>query len=303
METRLKPRKVVRKKLRCFISAPFGCNTDPIAFALEEVGVKPFRIDESEGARTVVDSIRQSIAEADFVCAFFPRNFTSTTTFFELGAAVGAGVSTLIMVESGVKVPVDLVGLPTVQVDLANPETFRTAVRGFVSSFEKPLALVPTRGSSVERKISPAKALVELHTLAEDDPRQFEEFVANLFREAGFNSAVELGHEGVDMALWVDRLGPTMGNLVLVEVKFRKLHANEWNEVATKLRHYLLGAGSLCGVLVTRDCLPPTVPAVTPTMPLIMTFSVDELITLMGKAQFTDTLIARRNLAVHGKMG
>ena len=47
----------------------------------------------------------------------------------------------------------------------------------------------------------------------------------------------------------------------------------------------------------------PTVPAVTPTMPLIMTFSVDELITLMGKAQFTDTLIARRNLAVHGKMG
>lgn len=304
MEKRRKPISAAKKKLRCFISAPFGCNTDPISEALAEAGVKPFRIDEIIPDRTVVDTISDGIASSDFVCAFFPRNFSSTTTFFELGAAIGARVPTLVLIESGVSVPSDLVGLLTVQVDLANPDTLRTAVRGFVASFDKPQSKSAPLRPRTERKIDSAKAVVEFRALPENEPHRFEEFIGELFRDAGFKTAVEIGPDnGVDMALWIDRLGPIMGTLVLVEVKSQRVRPNDWNEIIDRLRTYLLGAGSYCGVVITRDRLPPGVPAVTPAMPLVMTFSADEVIALLGRARFTDELITRRNLAVHGKMG
>lgn len=294
------------RKLECFISAPFGCNTDSLRDTLTSVGVRTFRIDDLSPAIRVVEAVSAAMERADFVCAFFPAKFPTTSTLFELGAAFGAKRPTLILKEEGVALPFDLVGLRIVQVDLGKPETIATAVRGFISSLNKAPVPYSAVGPGGTHRIDAAKArnaLRQISTGAESFA-EFEHFIAQLFREAGFATAVEdeVTDTGVDIALWIDRLDPIVGNPVLVEVKASRFDHRKWKADTEQLRKYLLNAGAHCGLLITRDSLPADIPEVTPSMPLIMTFSADELIRALGEGNFVQRIIERRNRAVHGRV-
>src|SRR5258706_4549498 len=125
------------EQLRCFISAPFGCNVDVVITALNGAGIHSFRTDEIRLGDSWIGAIRKNIEDSDFVCVVLANSFENSATLFELVAAVGAGLPVLILVEDKVRLPSDLASLLYVRVALDKPETVRTAVHGFVRSFRK----------------------------------------------------------------------------------------------------------------------------------------------------------------------
>jgi len=295
------------RPLRCFISAPFGRNVDVVIKALTEAGVQSVRVDEIGLGESWVGGIQRNIEQSDFACVVLANGCENSSMLFELGAAVGVGLPILLLVENNVRFPSDLRGLLYIRVSLDKPETVSTAVHGFLRSIRKG---DPTREDTEHippKRISRSRALIELQSVKRavggNRARRFEEFVASLFQKANVQVAAEPGSpdRGVDLAIWLDEVERVLGNPILIELKLRRFSRTDWRDTAEQFRRVLLAANVRYGVLISAEPLPPEVPQVSPEIPTVMTFDIDELISLLAAGSFGKELIRRRNAAVHGR--
>lgn len=302
-------KKGLRKpKLSCFVSAPFGCNIEVVVNILNEAGVQTRRADIFTSGEPTFEAIRKSIVSADFACVFLTGAENSQNQLFELGAAFGAGIPSVVLLDAEARLPSDLRGVMYARVSLSKPETVRTAVNGFLRTLKRGERLSPVARKGRERKINRSRALLEYETLRKSaGPERtfaFERFVASLFEKANINVVLEPSQtdRGVDLALWLDDVDQIIGNPILVELKFRTT-IESWKEASNKMQKFLQIGQSPCGLIISGDKLPPTVPPVLSSMPLVMFFSIDDIIKLLAGGKLGSELIRRRNLAVHGMVG
>jgi hypothetical protein len=238
----LKPRH--GSKLRCFISAPFGCDVESVVRALRTYNIECRRLDTARLGRSLSQTVAGEIRRADFLCGVFPEEHDISSTLFEVGFAMGAGIPVIILAEIAVKLPSDFASLPYGRMALSDSRTVLTAIRGLLRSLQqkkrrvKDQKLRPvlpaeegqlgpeTAGESRPRSKVPGvdkeRALERLHQLATStEPssgKMFEEFIAQLFREAGLLVAAQPGpaDRGVDLAIWLDDVATALANPILV---------------------------------------------------------------------------------------
>jgi Restriction endonuclease len=308
---------------RCFISAPFGVDVSAVLDVLNERGIRARRLDSLRAGRSITSVIKSELHRSDFVCVILPRSADSASTLFELGVAVGLGKPTMVLAEQDVAIPVDLSDWPFGRISLDKPDTVRVAVNSLMQNLQRKaraaterafqpevaaasyasppprLERVPEQAFDREQAFS---ELGEIKMLSPADrAHKFQRFVSSLFEKAGIPVALESGHSdrGIDLAFWLDEVSRVIVNPIFVEVKTR-LSANSWKESSDQLFHYLTAMRGQCGLLITLELPPSDTPRFTPTLPLIVTLTAEELVSLLWSRQLGRELIRIRNRAVHG---
>src|ERR1700719_2934741 len=135
VQPELKPRH--GSKLRCFISAPFGCDVESVVNALHTYDVESRRLDTVRLGRSLTESVAGEIRRADFVCGVFPDEYNIDSTMFELGFAMGAGIPVIILAEAKIALPSDVAGLRYGRMSLSDSRTVLTAIRGLLRSLQR----------------------------------------------------------------------------------------------------------------------------------------------------------------------
>lgn len=308
---------------RCFISAPFGVDVSAVLDVLHERGIHARRLDSLRARSSITSVIKSELDRSDFVCVILPRAANSASTLFELGVAVGLGKPTMVLAEQDVVMPVDVADWPFGRISLDKPDTIRVAVNSLLQNLERkrrplrekaPQPAVtaqtypsppPQLGRVPEQAFDREQAfaqLREIKTLSPTDRApKLETFVSSLFEKVGIPAALESGRpdRGIDLAFWLDEVSRVIANPIFVEVNTR-LSPNSWKESSDRLSHYLTAMRGQCGLLVTLEPPPPDIPRFTPTLPIIVTLSAEELVSLLWNRRLGKELIRIRNRAVHG---
>src|ERR1700682_3630212 len=86
----------------CYVSTPFGVNTDSLSRALAERGIEATRLDNLTPGSEIPSVARAAVKEADFVCAVLPVGMPYGNVLFELGIAAGLGKPLFLIVDPGV---------------------------------------------------------------------------------------------------------------------------------------------------------------------------------------------------------
>ncbi len=323
MSSLIARRKDKQRFRKCFISAPFGCDVGKLVEVIDELGIRVRRLDSLRPGKSITAALKDELKRTDFVCVVLANDYNNSSNLYELGMAIGAGKPTMILAEPEVVVPIDLADWPFGRISLTKPDTIRVAVRPLLHNLERATQEAIRRKSAPqtageerldssvrlervpEGQFNKEEAVSELQTIREltskDRGRVFEKFVGTLLGRAGIPVALEYEQRdrGVDLAFWLDDVSRVISNPILAEIKTR-VDAYSWQEQSAQLIHYLSAMKSQCGVLITLEEGPPDLPRFTPSIPMVVRFSAEELVSLLWNKGLGEEIIRFRNQAVHG---
>jgi hypothetical protein len=127
--------------------------------------------------------------------------------------------------------------------------------------------------------------------------------VADLFRKVGIMASSAPGPEAPrrpDLAIWIDETQSIFGNPILAEVKAGQLSQAPIDEAYHQLSQSLIRARARLGLLIYRDRAGARFKVAATRLPLVICFSIEELIDSLRLGTFTEALIAIRNRAMRG---
>src|SRR3712207_2012720 len=122
------------RPLSCFISAPFGLNTESLEEILRSRGFLPRRLDDLESGSDVLGDLVTEIKQSDLVLAVVPKEEGRESAFFEIGLARGLDRPLAILIEPGAEVPFELGALEYTRGNVADPATLQIRVNALLDS-------------------------------------------------------------------------------------------------------------------------------------------------------------------------
>jgi len=296
-------------KLRtCFISAPAKVDTTPLRQELEARGIRWFDVATSlPVGSSVLDTVRSGIAEADFLCGVIPDGPVNPNVLFELGLAVGRDRPALVFVDPRVDVPSDLGGIAVARATLKDTEALRFHLDMFLGHAQ-PRA--NGRNHTVIRSMrstSPAArawldaAWDELRSASEPpDEIEIVRFLKELFERFGAVASgapsTSASFRRADLAVWIDDLESIVGNPLLVELVGRPERVAETED---RFRRLLAESRAILGLLVYWGDRVLLDGSSSNAMPLVIRYSVEELVEQVRAGSFVPSLLERRNKAFH----
>lgn len=292
--------------MKCYISARSGEDLQLLRAVLADLDVEIISASELDAGALIASSLAQ---KADCVIAVLPSAADDDTFAvpLEIGVALGSSVPVVVLTQPPRSVPIALNGVPNIAVALDDRDSLeqqlailiRTLKRGrttFTQPAARPGPLPPE---------TLAEARARWHDLADQSASAvrgyaFEQWVVWLLQSAG--AVVEAStlpassDRGVDAVAMIpgeeQGLGP-----VLFEVKAGRLDSMRLHKAQAQLQRAILEQGAGLGVVVYETA---TSHAAQPTpVPLVLSLSADELITLLESQGIGDVLRAARNDAVH----
>ena len=290
----------------CFISAPVRTDTSVLRQALERRGIRWSDAVSLRPSGSILETIESGIAQADFVCVIVPQGPESISVFFEMGVALGRQRPVLAFIEPRVPIPSYIEGFTIVRTELQDSEALNLNLDAFLSHAQPKKGKGTVSTASKPKRVDTAWAKRELKSVqlkhAPLLALDFERLVAKLFEESGAQVSVgnSLADKGADMAVWVDELQPAIGNPLLVEVKAGMLSEARLHQSEQQLRYYLSRINAQMGLLVYWDSEGRRFTPRKHEWPLIMRFTVEELIRLVEKGQVVQAILRERNKVVHG---
>ncbi len=290
----------------CFISAPIRTDTSVLRQALQRRGIRWSDAVSVRPSGSILETIESGIAQADFVCVIVPQGPESISVFFEMGLALGKQRPVLAFVEPGVQIPSYFEGFTIARTALQDSEALKLNLDAFLSHAQskKVKSTLSSRSKPKRVDTSWTKEALKSAQLKSGQLRafEFERLVAKLLKESGAQVSVanSLAGRGADMAVWVDELQPSIGNPLLVEVKSGRLSEGGLHEGEQRLRHYLSHINARMGLLVYWDSEGRRFTPRKREWPLVVRFSVEELISLVEKGQVVQAILRERNQLVHG---
>jgi nucleoside 2-deoxyribosyltransferase len=258
-----------------------------IANHLRNDGHEPVRPDELGAQADLLSEISAALRSADVVVAIVTG--TNPNVFYELGLAAGAGVPTLIVARAGEALPADLARVPYVQLTGDSLRDGQTIARR-VKDLEGLSSARPVKFSSAEAALRAASEdPAVLEALA---PSDFEQLVADLFRERGYevSATPPTRDAGVDIVV----RSPEDGQLLLVEVK--KL--SRQGRVSVEAVRRLLGTVSLAsdvalGILVSPSGFTGAAMALAATGPVVLR-TLEEILAARSKRDLVESKLPGR---------
>jgi len=135
-------------------------------------------------------------------------------------------------------------------------------------------------------------------------PAAFEQFVADVLKALGTgavrNEFRTSPDRGVDFALWNDRLTPTLGNPLLIDLKHGVLSPERLNEAETALRQAAAKTGARAALLFYLDRGGKRFPSKHRGEPWIMRWDFEEFLHELTHRSFEEAILAKRNKMAHG---
>lgn len=292
---------MINVRQRCFISAPAGTDLKVLRQVLTELNVEWIDASVLNPSLPVSSAVREAMQNASFVCGVLTQRQDNTNVIFELGMATSLNRPMFLLMEPSVKIIPRLEYLPYARVELNAPTKLRFHLETFLEHVLTIKVLPVTPPSEPALKPNPeslARALKASHTANAAD---LERLVARLFEASGaVVSASDNRDRGVDLALWIDSLPPSIGNPVLVEVKSGRLSQVQLDKAESTLREYLVSAGATVGILLYRDTKGTRFPQTREAWPLVWRLDFDGLVDLLIQGVFERELVRFRNVALHG---
>lgn len=243
-----------------------------LADVLEEEGVTLFRADTIHAGDEWRAEILAAIRSADiFIAAMDDLN---PNVLLELGYALGAGKNVLLLRSAGTKVPFDVAALPVKTID-----RFDLTTAGEIAEWVRSVAVRerPTEDFPTPRALFEA-ILNDPELLDAVPPREFEERMAGLFDELGFD--VELLPARNDQGFDIHLFNKHSGLRIVVEVKKH----NKNSRVSISDVQRIVGAAVVADVpaamIVTSGGFTSSAHYFSETSPLpVLLLTLDELLT------------------------
>lgn len=287
----------------CFITAPAGVDLEPLEKILENNSIQPIRpLETSSLGLSISDSISEAIGKADMVIAVLPKDKSLENIFFQIGIAFAKRKPLLLISEAPSVLPVELSSIFYLRSDFTNIEGLEPSISQFIAKSgrrQRPRT-VPT--SKTEPIGDRARILKELLEEKSRGSEQLEDFVVELFKEAGASVAKEpiSRYEGADFAFWLDDLESVTGNPVLAEVKRHLRHRSDILRTTNQVSTYLnRTSGRFALVLYGEGISSETAQSESGSFQILF-FRLPDFIDDLERSTLGEVIKSRRNTVIHG---
>jgi len=289
--------------VRSLLIAPFGAELGVLRQILQEAGL-PATSTVDLGAGIAL--ARASLSGFDAAVVVLPKERNRRglpAVLIETGIAAARELPLLLIVPPDEAVPSALATVQAVKADVANREALSLHVGLFARSLEaeteepsspSPLSQ-PTLTSEAADAFEARLAALATSPLAERG-RSIESLVMDILLAAGANVEAE-PHDrdrGVDAAAVIPGEEQRLG-LLVIEVKDRLDRASR-TAAERRLQSYVLESRAGLGLLIYATS---TTKGPTPTMPLVFSMSIDQLIAELRHRPLGTILVRARNEAIH----
>lgn len=295
----------LRKQITAFVSAPAGLDTTFLRELLSANGViadDPYSIEAGEAfAAALVRRIRA----ADCVIAVLTEG---TWTAYEVGVSDALGKPTLIVSPPEVRLPSQFAAHQHLRSNFSDTGLLRLTVERFFDEVRAGKLRQQPRSGPSKKLISRRHSINRLiKTIRQERPtlpsHSAEALVAQLFQLVSVNAVAKEGRSrdtGADFALWVDELGQTVGNPVVVEVKAGALTAAQLDKAEFQLQRAVLSAGARLGILLYLDRHGRRFEDRQLRSFDILRFDIEDFAALLQARTLAEVIVNRRNQLAHG---
>lgn len=129
------------------------------------------------------------------------------------------------------------------------------------------------------------------------------EFFSTVFKEQGIISNTQIYKNSyADMSLWIDALEFSIGNPILVEVKFGKISQKSLNNAENILRNNVLESNARAGLLIYNDYKKRHFKRLHTQLPLIFRFEFSDLLNELKKKPLYAIILSERNKMAHSRV-
>jgi hypothetical protein len=271
---------------------------------LADLGVRVIDATSLEpGPTPLAESIQAQISRADIMIGVLSGSNQDRAVLFELGVARGLGKPTVLFAPPRASLPSELNGVPVIRLDWRRKSGLNLAVQRALD--------LPARRASLKDLSLPARPLgaavddyLARLQLIRRTPVQESEAVTKLVADAltAGGAVVEVGprngaDDRPDLVIWHDELESTLGNPILVEIKYK---VSDPLGVARQLASYVAAAGTTWGLLlfvdgdasrtIVRKALPPGV----------LAFAIGDLLVQLRDSSLPNVITQARNRRMHG---
>lgn len=292
------------KPLRCFISAPAQTDTSALRHVLTEEAVESYDAYDFNAGDHLYRTLKTRIKGADFAIIVIPE--PSPNVFYEMGICEGMGKPLFVLVGKDIEAPYFVDKHTLVRAGLEDEGLLRISIHNFVaqvrSNKRKLRKSPPKRHSlggqrSVRQYTDAAAALREQGTGSD-----LERLAEQVFAELGllFQANMYKAESGVDFAIWDESLANSIGNPLLVEVKYGDLSPAAIYQAEQQLRRYLGGTEARAAILLYLDRQGRRFDENPSLDPLIVRFDFGDFIDAVSRQAFGHVILDKRNRMVHG---
>jgi hypothetical protein len=294
------------KKLKCFISASDKSNILILKNILDEQGILTFDIFDFKLSISIQDNLKKKIRDSDF--AIFIISGDNPNIFYEMGICEGLDKPQFIILDEYLKVPFVLNNKLFLKASLKDKEFLKLSIDKFIEEVTtdkkkkyikriKENTFEPDIKQEIKEIIKKIKSLRNSGTEIE-----LEQTIEQIFKSLNIRHASNITHadKGIDFALWSDKLGRTIGNPILIEVKYGNLQENTFIEYQRQLLNYINRTEAKAALLLYLDKSGKRFKIDSSLYPLIMSFDVEDFLTELLNSNFENILLNQRNKIAHG---
>ena len=287
--------------MRSLLNFPFGADLGILPEVLTEAGLTPTSSVDL-GAGIALAKADLGVFHAAVVVLPAKRNRRGLeAVLLETGIAAGRNLPLFVVVSPNDSIPAALSTIQVVKTDLTNQEALTLHVGLFAQSLEmrvyeplpRPAAspLSPQVADQFGRRLA---SLIE--SPPTDEGSAIERLVVDLLSSAGANIEAQpvRGDQGFDAAAFIPGAEEELG-LLVIEVKARIDRARRIS-AERQLQSYVLDSRAGLGLLLY---LSSTSHSSVPTTPLVLSMSIEQLVSELRLRPLSRVLIRARNEAVH----
>jgi hypothetical protein len=292
------------KPLRAYIAAQANVDTAVLRRLLHMENViadDAFTLSASEN---VTRSIVRHIREADLVIAIIGKG---GWTSYEIGIADALAKPVLVIAPVSTSMPTYIVGHQVLHSAVADTDVLRLTLRKLLDDVRKRPQRLLSRPSHIKRKNVPktSEDLVGRIAAARQatSAHEVEALTVEMLREAGIAvAAQEPQHRerGVDLAVFVDALGPSVTGPVLIELKCGRLSDDHIRAAELQLVNAIQAIGGRLGLVLYLDADDKRFASRTWETPYVLRFDLEDLARALTRRSFANVIVDQRNHAVHG---
>jgi hypothetical protein len=298
--------RVIKHFNRCLIIGSGLVDVRPLVKALDTRNIEAVGLDSLAPGMTVAEAFEAQLPSIDVICAVLQDSLPSPNVYFELGLAAARKKPIFLLIEQSLQIPSDLLGFPYIRGAMENISDLSLQLDGVLAQLARP-APRRVKSTRVVTSFDAAVAHRELQDLFQirspkDQAKGFERWVASAFLKAGVSAATASRPEDhePDIAIWVEGIDRSIGNPILVEIKFGTLSQSRLETAAIQLSRHMQRGSAQFGMVIYCDRQNREFQSPFRQWPPIIALSARQLIALLANGTLAHSIIQHRNLLVHG---
>jgi len=286
---------------KCFISAPACLNINPLYSLLQRKKIQALDA-FSLSPNSIFTSVTDEIEKTDFLIAVLSKDFPNDNVLYELGFARGAKKPIFLIVQEEKAIPAYLKNELYFRASIEDSNLVSLYLDQFLSKYKKAKRKHVTKKEKPFVKSDYFKLEEQLsHIKERGSGEEFLHLVAELFRSQGF--VVDISHgtrdEGADMSIWIDSLGSTIGNPILVELKLGNLSESILEKAEKRMQDYLCRTNLRSGLLIYLDRLGRHFKTPRFQIPFVIRLDLSQVFRELHEQTLDRIILEERNRIAH----